>query len=89
MPWVEQIRAEKIDVPLIHEAIEAIYNDHEQFLGAGGWRVVKNKSVKTHLQELLLLKLYKLHSSGRVQGSLGNLVLGFFYTLNYYKTCNY
>lgn len=69
--------------------MDSIFDEHEQFFGAGGWKVVKNKSIKTHVQELLLLKLWKLHNSGKVQGTLGNFLLGFFYTLNYYKTCNY
>jgi hypothetical protein len=35
------------------------------------------------------LKLWRIQNSERVQGTIGKLVLGFFYTLNYYKTCHY
>lgn len=51
--------------------------------------MVKNKSLVTHLQEHLLLKLWRVHSGGKLQGGIGKLVIGFFYTLNYYKSCNY
>ena len=30
-----------------------------------------------------------MNSSGKFQGGMSKLLLGFFYTLNYYKTCNY
>jgi hypothetical protein len=50
---------------------------------------VKNKSNCARLQEYLLLKLGRLFSKHRSYGTLDNFVLSFFYTLNYFKTCNY
>jgi hypothetical protein len=35
------------------------------------------------------MKLYKTYIGLKIQGGLDNSVLAFFYTLNYYKTCNY
>lgn len=50
---------------------------------------MKNKSNRCKLQEYLLLKLGKLYNKHKSYGSLDNFVLSFFYTLNYFKTCNY
>lgn len=35
------------------------------------------------------MKLWRVQNSGKVQESIGKLILGFFYTVNYYKTCHY
>lgn len=89
LPFVGNIRAEKIEIPLIQDTIEAIYNQFETYFAEGGWRAVKNKSYKAHIQEYLLMKLCKTHLGLKIQGGLDSFILAFFYTLNYYKTCNY
>lgn len=84
-----QTRAQKTDILLIQSVMESIYDDYQQFFMDGGWCAVKNKSIKCHLQEHLLLKLATLFVHNRSYGSLDRFVICFFYTLNYFKTCNY
>lgn len=78
-----------MEIVLIQQLIEEIFDDFERFFSDGGWKAVKNKSSKCRLQEYLLLKLGRAFSKHRQYGTLDNFVLSFFYTLNYFKTCNY
>lgn len=87
--FVGALKAEKMEIALIQQLIEEVFDDFERFFAEGGWKAVKNKSNRCKLQEYLLLKLGKLFGRHRAYGSLDNFVLSFFYTLNYFKTCNY
>lgn len=89
MCFVGALKAEKMEIVLIQQLIEEIFDDFERFFVEGGWKAVKNKSNRCKLQEYLLLKLGKLFNKHRSYGSLDNFVLSLFYTLNYFKTCNY
>jgi hypothetical protein len=78
-----------MEIVLIQQLIDEIFDDFEHFFVEGGWKSVKNKSNTCKLQEYLLLKLAKLFNKHRNYGSLDNFLLNFFYTLNYFKACNY
>lgn len=87
--FVGALKAEKMEIVLIQQLMEEVLDDFERFFAEGGWKAVKNKSNRCKLQEYLLLKLGKLYARHRNYGSLDNFLLSFFYTLNYFKTCNY
>ncbi len=87
--FVGALKAEKMEIGLIHQVMEEVLGDFERFFAEGGWRAVKNKSNLCRLQEYVLVKLGRLFAKNRIYATLDNFVLSFFYTLNYFKTCNY
>lgn len=78
-----------MEIALIQQLIEEVLDDFTRFFAEGGWKAVKNKSHRCRLQEYLLLKLARHFTKHRNYGTLDNFLLSFFYTLNYFKTCNY
>ena len=81
---------EKVEISVVEGLIRQIYQDYLHFMSVGGWRTVANKSLSSRLQEYLLLKLARAFPAHKAAfHSLDRFVLGFFFTLNYLKTCNY
>jgi hypothetical protein len=48
--FVGALKTEKMEIALIQQVMEEVLDDFEAFFTGGGWRAVKNKSNRCHLQ---------------------------------------
>lgn len=48
--YVAGLKAEKMEIILIQQLMEEIFDDFERFFVEGGWKAVKNKSNRCKLQ---------------------------------------